>query len=183
MLEKGYNNTGIQEVLQKTGVPKGSFYYYFDSKEDFGLQIINSFDESYSQRLRMFLDDKSKSPVERLKWYCEEGRISLESQNCRKGCLIGNLSQEMSDQSEVFRARLEEILTKWRNKFAQCIKEGQECGEITKAIDTVQLAEFFLSGWEGAVMRSKTTKHTAPQQAFISIMFSHVLRPCPADQK
>src|SRR5579885_2187760 len=94
MLEKGYNNTGIQEVLQKVGVPKGSFYYYFDSKEDFGLQIIDLFDQMYSEKARTSLDDKTKSPVERLRTYCEEGRKNLEAQKCRRGCLIGNLSQE-----------------------------------------------------------------------------------------
>jgi len=176
MLEKGYNNTGIQEVLQRVGVPKGSFYYYFDSKEEFGLAIIELFDQMYTEKVRNSLDDKTKTPLDRLRTFCEESRKYLESQKCRKGCLIGNLSQEMADQSEIFRARLEEILTKWRNRFAKTIKDGQDVGEIPKELDTVELAEFFLSGWEGAVMRSKTTKHTAPQQAFISIMFNHVLK-------
>ena len=176
MLEKGYNNTGIQEVLQRVGVPKGSFYYYFDSKEEFGLAIIDLFDCMYTEKVRISLDDKTKTPLQRLRTYCEEGRKMLEEQKCRKGCLIGKLSSEMADQSEIFRARLEEILTKWRNRFAKTIKEGQEAGEIPKELDTVELAEFFLSGWEGAVTRSKTTKHTAPQQAFISIMFNHVLK-------
>jgi TetR/AcrR family transcriptional regulator, transcriptional repressor for nem operon len=175
MQEKGYNNTGIMEVLQSVGVPKGSFYYYFESKEDFGLQIINHFDEAYSQRLGQYFDDKSLSPVQRLRSYCEDGRTRLLEAQCRKGCLIGNLSQEMADQSEVFRARLEQVMSKWRARFAECIKEAQEQGEICTRIDTVDLAEFFLSGWEGAVMRAKTTKNTGPQDAFIRVMFEHFL--------
>jgi TetR/AcrR family transcriptional repressor of nem operon len=177
MLEKGYNHTGIQEVLETTGVPKGSFYYYFDSKEDFGVQIIEYFDKTYSEHLRQYLENKKLTPTERLRAYCEEGRQSLESNQCRKGCLVGNLSQEMSDQSEVLRGRLEEVLTKWRNRFAQCIKEGQDRGEINKSIDYVQLAEFFQGGWHGAILRAKTTKTTAPLLAFISIMFDHLLAP------
>src|SRR5271156_3493588 len=97
MIEKGYNNTGIQEVLEATGVPKGSFYYYFDSKEDFGVQIIDYFDMNYSEHLRQFLENKKLTPLERLRAYCEEGRHLLENNQCRKGCLVGNLSQEMSD--------------------------------------------------------------------------------------
>ncbi len=175
MLEKGYNHTGIQEVLDSIGVPKGSFYYYFDSKEDFGLQIIDHFDVSYSERLRKCLEDKSIQPLERLRGYCEEGMKAFEDNQCRKGCLIGNLSQEMSDQSEALRARLEEVLTKWRNKFAQCIKEGQDSGQIDKSVDYVQLAEFFLSGWNGAILRAKTTKTTAPLKAFMHVMFEKIL--------
>jgi TetR/AcrR family transcriptional repressor of nem operon len=175
MLEKGYNNTGIAEVLQIVGVPKGSFYYYFNSKEDFGLQIINAFDEERTRKLEYYLGNKAKSPVQRLKAWCEERRVDLQEANCRKGCLIGNLSAEMADQNELFRARLEEILTRWRNKFAACIIEGQKSGHIPKEVDAVDLAEFFLSGWEGSVMRSKTTKHTGPQEAFMRVMFNYVL--------
>ncbi len=176
MLEKGYNNTGIMEVLQSTGVPKGSFYYYFDSKEDFGLQIINHFDAMYAERLRLVLDDPTKTPVERLLNYCEEGMRAFAQNACRKGCLIGNLSQEMADQSEVFRHRLEEIMQSWRCKFAACIREGQAAGEIPQSLDADQTAEFFQAGWSGAVMRAKTMKSTEPQKIFIKMMFDHVLK-------
>jgi TetR/AcrR family transcriptional repressor of nem operon len=179
MLEKGYNNTGIQEVLDSIGVPKGSFYYYFDSKEDFALQMIDHFDGAYNDRLRSTLEDKAIPPMERLRKYCDEGMRMFEENGCKKGCLIGNLSQEMSDQSEALRARLEEVMSKWTNKFAACIKEGQESGEITVAIDDMHLAEFFLSGWNGALMRGKTTKTTAPQRAFMHVMFDRIL---PAKQ-
>lgn len=179
MLEKGYNNTGIQEVLESTGVPKGSFYYYFDSKEDFGVQIIDYFDRDYSERLKQFFDNKKLTPLARLKAYCEQGKQNLENNQCRKGCLVGNLSQEMSDQSEVLRARLEEVLTKWRNRFAQCIKEGQDLGEINPKIDHVQLAEYFQGGWNGAIMRAKTTKTTAPLQAFMTITFDQLFKNQP----
>jgi TetR/AcrR family transcriptional regulator, transcriptional repressor for nem operon len=176
MLEKGYNNTGIQEVLEKAGVPKGSFYYYFESKEDFGLQIIDHFDQNVSERLRICMEDPERTPLERLKKYCEDGKQMLEAQYCRRGCLIGNLSQEMADQSDSFRAKLEEVLTKWRNRFAHCIQEGQKQGEIPARFDHVQLAELFLSGWEGAIMRAKTTKNAQSLQIFIDIMFNQVLR-------
>lgn len=177
MLEKGYNATGIMEVLQSVGVPKGSFYWYFQSKEDFGLAIIDQFDQAMTEKLNLYLNDATKTPLERLRHYCIEGRKNLQAAKCRKGCLIGNLSQEMADQSEVFRARLEEIMSKWRIRFTDCIGKAQELGEISSEFAPGDLAEFFLSGWDGAVMRSKTTKNTGPQDAFIRIMFDHVLKP------
>ncbi len=178
MLEKGYNNTGIMEVLQSTGVPKGSFYYYFDSKEDFGLQIINHTHVTYQDKIKACLEDVSMTPVERLRKYCEEGMQMFEQNACRKGCLIGNLSQEMADQSEVFRNRLKEIIVSWRTIFASCIREGQEAGQISKALDADELAEYFQSGWTGAVARAKTLKSTEPQKIFISVTFNHVLKSC-----
>lgn len=177
MLTKGYNNTGIQEVLESTGVPKGSFYYYFDSKEDFALQIIEHFDTTYADQLKGFLEDAALNPLERLRAYCTAGRKALKENQCRNGCLVGNLSQEMSDQSEVLRAKLEEVLSRWRNRFAACIKEGQEAKIISTAFDNVTLAEFFQSGWHGAIMRAKTTKTTVPLDAFMTLMFDQVLKP------
>lgn len=176
MLEKGYNNTGIMEVLHSTGVPKGSFYYYFDSKEDFGLQIINHFDATYQAKLSATLGDTTKTPIERLLSYCESTVGMLEQNACRKGCLIGNLSQEMADQSEVFRHRLREIMLDWRAKFADCIRQGQDAGEVSKEFDADSLAEFFQSGWSGAVMRSKTMKSTEPLHTFSKIFFTSVLK-------
>jgi len=177
MIEKGYSNTGIQEVLDATNVPKGSFYYYFDSKEDFALQIIDYFVATCDQLMDKCFDNKKLTPIERLKLYCQEKKTLLANDQCRKGCLIGNLSQEMSDQSEVLRGRLEEALTKSRNRLARCIKEGQEKGEINANMDHIQLAEFFQSGLHGAVMRAKTTKTISPLDAFFNIIFDQVFKP------
>src|SRR5271168_1127987 len=77
MFEKGYTNTGISEVLNSVGVPKGSFYHYFDSKEDFALEIIGYFDSGYSQKLINTLRDSDCGPVERLRNYCQCGRDNL----------------------------------------------------------------------------------------------------------
>jgi TetR/AcrR family transcriptional regulator, transcriptional repressor for nem operon len=175
MQEKGYNNTGISEVLERVQVPKGSFYYYFQSKEDFGLQIINYFDHNYSARLRVYMEDPTLSPLNRLRRYCQEGIDSLQAQECRKGCLLGNLSQEMADQSEVFRVRLAQVMSERRQQIATCIQEGQSVGEINRAVDAIELAEFFLCGWEGAIMRAKTLKATDSQKTFMKVIFDNLL--------
>lgn len=177
MFEKGYTNTGIQEVLSSVGVPKGSFYHYFESKEDFALKIIKSVEESYANLLVTFLRDESRTPVERLRHYCETKKNDLLEARCRRGCLIGNLSQEMADQSETLRLELARVMARWRDLFAACIDEGQTRGEISKTHDPQVLAEAFLCGWEGAIMRAKTQKIIEPLDAFMQVMFNQVLKP------
>ena len=176
MIEKGYNNTGIMEVLQKTGVPKGSFYYYFDSKEEFGLQIINYFNDVYILKKRAPLEDKTVSPIQRLRTYCEELRRQLEQNECRKGCLVENLSQEMADQNEVFRNRLKEIGDESQAVFAACIKEGQDLGEIRTCYDSKDLAEFFNCSMKGAIGRAKILKNSEPLKIFTRLMFDCFLK-------
>src|SRR5262249_10982086 len=131
--------------------------------------------QKYEAKLNETLGNKSLSPLARLKAYCQTSITDLQSANCRKGCLIGNLSQEMSDQSEVFRTRLLAIQVDSHSRFSNCLKEAQQMGEINKKLNASDLAELFLSGWSGAVMRAKTSKTTDPMTAFMRVMFQQVL--------
>lgn len=176
MLEKGFNNTGLSDVLNSCGVPKGSFYYYFQSKEDFGLQIINTFDENYVAKLDAVLGDKSLTPVNRLLRYVDENIERAQGQRCSRGCLIANLSQEMADQNELFRQRLAEILSKRRETFMLVIAEARSLGEIPPDIDPAEMSEFFLCAWEGAIMRAKVQKDILPFVAFKHIVFNRLFR-------
>lgn len=176
MMEKGYTNTGIQEVLAVLKVPKGSFYHYFDSKESYAVEIIRFFDTCYSANMLRTLRNTKRTPMERLRDYCDTARTMLAAQDCRKGCLIGNLSQEMSDQSEVLRKELSVVMTKWRRAFADCIEEGQKSGEIRSTRSPEEFAEFFSAGWAGAVMRAKTAKDPHSLNVFTELMFEEVLK-------
>ena len=82
----------------------------------------------------------------------------------------------MSSQSEVLRERLYLVMSKWRDVFAACIEEGQTKGEITRDFEAVDLAEIFLSGWEGAVMRAKTSQNLKPVETFQEVVFDGLLR-------
>ncbi len=177
MVVKGYTNTGIQEVLASIKVPKGSFYYYFDSKEHFALEIIREFAAEMNGELSRVLTNAEKTPVARLKSYCTDKTDALMSEGCRKGCLIGNLSQEMSDQSEVLREELGKVMNHKCELIAACIAEGQDAGEIRKDYTSRRLAEFFCASWAGAVMVAKTIKNTGPLDNFISLIFDDVLKP------
>jgi len=97
----GFNPTGLNTVLKTAGVPKGSFYYYFASKEDFGLAIIDEFAIAYNEKIDSFLSDTKVSPLQRIRNYLQNGleTISVETISegqCKRGCLIGTLGQELS---------------------------------------------------------------------------------------
>ncbi len=171
MQEKGYTNSGLQQVLDAVGVPKGSFYHYFESKEDFALQIIQHYDCNNTEAVLGCLSDRRFSAVQRLRNYCLAGREKIAKGSCTGGCLIGNLSQEMASQSERLRQKLDEVFIRWRDLFADAIAEGQANGEIDKRYTPVELAEVFLSGWEGAVLRAKSMRSTGPLDNFIKLVF------------
>lgn len=173
---KGYNATGIDAVLKQAGIPKGSFYNYFASKEEFGLAIIDQFAAQYETKLASFFDDAGVAPLQRLRNYFEHSLQHLSENECSKGCLIGNLGQELADQNERFRARLAEIFHTWKKRFAGCLAEAQEQGALAADLDTHILAEFTLAAWEGAILRAKVMKSPEPIRHFIDILFATVLR-------
>ncbi len=177
MLEKGYSNCGLQEVLESVGVPKGSFYHYFESKEDFALQIIRHFDQGYTEQMLSSLRENNLSPTERLKSYCAIHRQRIEERKCTRGCLIGNLSQEMAGQSEVLREELEKVFQRWTDVFAACMEEGQKKGEIRRDFEAPALADLFLSGWEGAILRAKSTRTVKPLETFVDLTFTFLAAP------
>jgi TetR/AcrR family transcriptional regulator, transcriptional repressor for nem operon len=177
IVEKGYNHAGIQEILQAVGVPKGSFYHFFDSKETFGLAIIDYDSQMHDCIVEQYLNDTRLSPLNRLKRYFVYKVEEFESLQYREGCLFGNLAQEMADQNEPFRLRLQQATDRWRNQFAQCIQAAQTEGEIPLNLDTQALAEFCLNSWEGALLQMKLTKSDAPLQNYMQFMFGIILKP------
>jgi TetR/AcrR family transcriptional repressor of nem operon len=172
----GYNATGIEMVLKEAEVPKGSFYHYFKSKEEFGLAVMDLFADRYSQRMTALLQDSSLPPLARLRSLLEGSLERLSRNQCSKGCLIGNLGQEMADQNERFRARLDEIFSGWQQLFADNLREAQQSGALRADSDCNALASFILSGWEGAILHAKVTKSPKPLQEFITVLFTATLR-------
>ncbi|HEY9683684.1 MAG TPA: TetR family transcriptional regulator C-terminal domain-containing protein [Oculatellaceae cyanobacterium] len=173
MLGKGYTNTGIQEVLSALGVPKGSFYHYFESKESFAVAIVQHLDHDQTADMLRILRNTEQTPLQRLKTYCELHKQAMLSQECRKGCLLGLLSQEMADQNETLRRELSSIWDKRLDILAACIEEGQAAGEIRTDCAPRKLASVFNCGWNGAVMHSKAAKNPEALDAFIELMFDH----------
>jgi TetR/AcrR family transcriptional regulator, transcriptional repressor for nem operon len=180
ILEQGYHQTGIQDVLQAAGVPKGSFYYYFPSKEAFGQAVIAQFAEAYLVRLEQYLGDTTARPLTRLRRHQEDLLARFERRGCRGGCLIGNLSQELADQHPRLRTQLDAVLTSWRARYAQLFREAQAVGDLRADRDPEALADFYLDSFEGALLRAKVSKSPAPLRVFLTCMFDGVLRGHPA---
>ncbi|OGU16441.1 MAG: TetR family transcriptional regulator [Geobacteraceae bacterium GWC2_53_11] len=172
----GYYATGIDAVLKEAAVPKGSFYHYFKSKEEFGLAVIEHFAERFELRLVASLTDEEVTPLNRIRNYLETGLARVSQNNCTKGCLIGNLGQEMADVNERFRTRLDEIFASWKERFAACLTEAQHLGELSPTADPHVLAGFILSGWEGSILRAKVMKSPQPMRDFVEVLFASALR-------
>jgi TetR/AcrR family transcriptional repressor of nem operon len=173
--EKGFDTTTIDEVLKRTGVPKGSFYYYFGSKEDFGLAVIDNYAFLYEQKLTRLLRDPNLRPLQRVRNYIAEAARGLETYEFRRGCLIGNMGQELGGLDGVFRQRILDVLNSWSGFLADCLRQGQDAGEIRADMNVRQIASFFWFSWEGAILKAKLERSTQPLDEFAEVTFKTIL--------
>lgn len=174
--ESGFQATGIELVLRQVGVPKGSFYHYFRSKHEFGLAVIDSYADYFTSKLQRLLSDETVPPLLRLQNFVMEARSGMERHAFRRGCLVGNLGQELAGLDEEFRERLEGVLRIWEHHTAQCFREAQASGDLDENTDVDKLASFFWIGWEGAILRAKLTRSHDPMVLFSELFFEQVAR-------
>ena len=167
----GYNNTGVSEILSIAKIPKGSFYFYFKNKEDFGLEVIEYYADQLFRIVDKHTDNIYNSPIENLSNCFEDYYSYLQSLDKYNGCPISNLSQEMSSLNENMRGRLNEINIELRKKIAFFIKEAQSRFSISDKVNVKECASFILNTWAGALIQLKLTKNDLPYKEFKKQMF------------
>lgn len=174
LTEKGFSATGIDEILRGVGVPKGSFYHYFDSKEVYGTELIGRYAQYFARKLDRFFLDSALSPVKRLEAFTRDAEVGMERFAFSRGCLVGNLGQEMGALPESFRKQLSDVFADWQHRTAECLRAAQAAGEIGVHHDCDQLAAFFWIGWEGAVLRAKLEQSGAALRTFADGFFAMI---------
>lgn len=166
LTEKGYSSVGIDEMLRVAQVSKGSFYHYFDSKEAFGQALIAAYAAYFASKLDRWFLDRTAAPLQRLHNFVHDAKNGMRRHGFRRGCLVGNLGQEMGTLPESFRSQLVDVFLDWQARTAACLAEAQRLEEIGSSLDCALLARFFWIGWEGAVLRAKLERSASPLDAY-----------------
>lgn len=172
LTESGFASSGIDKILKKVKVPKGSFYHYFASKEAFGKIVIDNYAKYFAKKLDMCLLDESYPPLKRIGNFVEDAKVGMIRHHFKRGCLVGNLGQEVDLLPESYRQQLIDIFHSWQHRIAQCLKLAQARNEISQTANCELLAEFFWIGWEGAVSRSKLVQNTKPLDHYFNYFIS-----------
>jgi TetR/AcrR family transcriptional repressor of nem operon len=176
LTEQGFTATGLDTMLKRVGIPKGSFYHYFESKEAFGREVMAAYDAHFRAKLDRWLLDESLSPLERLLAFLDEAKAGMARHRFTRGCLVGNLGQEVGALPPDYRERLAQIVQGWQDRVADCLRAAQCRGELGAGADCNALAAFFWIGWEGAVLRARLTRDASPLDLFVAAFFSGLRR-------
>ncbi len=173
-LRGGFNASSVQDITEEAGVPKGSFYNHFASKEALGSEIVDLYAEGGERRDA--LKDGSLPPLERLRRHFDGLSQMYAASGYAGGCLLGNFSAELADSSPAIRLRLAATFQRWTSEMEDAIAEAQRIGEISEDTSPNELAAFLLDAYEGAILRARVEKSSAPFERFSTLAFEKILR-------
>ncbi|MDR3403656.1 MAG: TetR/AcrR family transcriptional regulator [Chthoniobacter sp.] len=167
MLQKSFHSVGLNEILSAVKVPKGSFYHYFQSKEQFGVELLKHYvaDASVFKRKALLSTELSEDPAERLAAYYDLAIANLMGNSCQCSCLVAKLASEVATFSDDMRAVLADGMREWRGFLEKLIVEGQEKGVFRKELNAAATAAMAQDLWMGANQRMQVEKSVTPLRA------------------
>jgi TetR/AcrR family transcriptional repressor of nem operon len=175
MRKHGYGATGVQEILNAAGVPKGSFYHHFGSKEEFTAAVLERYVNLEGEHCQKVLGNLRRPPLRRLRRYFEDLIRTAGQSAPIQGCLIGSLSLEIAGTSRLLQACLRSNFARWQAVIASVLLEGIEKGDLPRSTRPEALAGFLLNSWEGALLRSQADRSDSPLKDFLHYTFEEIL--------
>lgn len=166
LLTQGYHGTGIKEILDIVQIPKGSFYNYFSSKEEFAAEAITHYIDPFIQRLNMHLQDPQLDALSALKRYYAELISEVEKSGYKGGCLLGNLMGEIGDTSEICNRALKSAVERYKKLQQSALVRAQQEGTVRKDRSAESMADLLVNNWQGALLRMKIEQSVQPLQEF-----------------
>lgn len=173
--EQGFEATGVAQILNEANVRSGSLYYFFPTKNDLLLAVLDQYTEMLEPMVVRPVFDKVSDPIERVFGILAGYRMLLVQSGYQHGCPIGNLALEVGNDQPAARQRIAANFTGWRNVIEQCLVEAR----LGRPAERAQLALFVLTTMEGAVMLARTYRSLEPYDAAIAALrdyFQHLLR-------
>ncbi|WP_426747612.1 TetR/AcrR family transcriptional regulator [Myxococcus faecalis] len=161
LVSKGFTAVGLAEVLAAAKVPKGSFYYYFGSKEAFGQAVLDAYFADYQSRMDALLAAPGSS-VQRLMAYFQDWFASQTDESAVSRCLVVKLGAEVCDLSESMRAALERGTQGIIDRLERCLDAGREDGSLSTTEHSRALALALYQTWLGAGLLAKISRDRAP---------------------
>ncbi len=175
--EQGYHGTGLKQILDEVKVPKGSFYNYFASKEDYTAEIIDTYMDGLLVLFDQLVAASQDDPVTTIEKVYALMIAQFEHQSCTKGCLLGNLAAEIGGNSELCRVALQRSYGKWQRRFAVLIEQAQQQGLIRRDLSVDAISELYWCTWEGCILKMKIDGNAQGIKNTLNVLLRGVLKP------
>lgn len=172
--QKGYNNTGVNDILRACAIPKGSFYNFFSSKEEFGIQLLDYYGQKNLVWIDEILSNPNESPLTRLKTLYMRLATAPDRDPNFGGCLVYNMANEMGPISDSIAAAANRNFQLWVDRVTICVAQAQAVKEISNQLDAAELAEFMHTSISGTMARAKSLRDKAPLLLMYNFIFDYI---------
>lgn len=176
LLVNGYDGVGIGPILADAKVPKGSFYYFFPSKEAFACAVLEAYSEQYRDNLAPLLDDPVRSPRQRLYIYFDALEEELRREHPLGGCLYGIIAQTLAPRGDELRTKVKDCFSVWESRLRKVLVEAEAAGELAPGVAASDAAAFLIEAYEGALIRMKAEDSFRPYDRFKTYALKRLFR-------
>lgn len=170
--KNGYHGTGVQQVLKACHIPKGSFYHFFESKQDFALQAIEKYASETVDTLKLILINKGLTGEQKLRRFFTDQLNFYKEQNYEMTCLMSIVSFEVGSVNPVLSKKISQKFDAIKALVAEIVKEGQEANEINRSLSAKQIADYLIDGFNGALITMKYEQSARGIEQFLTINLS-----------
>jgi TetR/AcrR family transcriptional repressor of nem operon len=173
--KQGFAGSGVADITTAAGVPKGSFYQYFDSKQSYAIELLDDYWSAVEEKHAKVLLDDRYAPLDRIARHFHSIGQDHKQQKYALGCLIGNLGVEIAGAGEDAQSKLRQIIKRWATLLSDCLKQAQAAGDLDRKADVEELAAALIESWEGAVMRSKIERSGTAFKRFETVVLPRLI--------
>ena len=173
--KQGFAGSGVADITTAAGVPKGSFYQYFDSKQSYAIELLDDYWSAVEEKHAKVLLDDRYAPLDRIARHFHSIGQDHKQQKYALGCLIGNLGVELAGAGEDAQSKLRQIIKRWATLLSDCLKQAQAAGDLDRKADVEELAAALIESWEGAVMRSKIERSGTAFKRFETVVLPRLI--------
>lgn len=170
---RGFDRTSVSDVMEATGIGKGSFYYHFPDKDSLGLAVLEQDRVAFMAGLDACLD--APTPLEGLERFFTRALEKHRANGFVGGCLWGNTALEMSDSNPAFTECVKAVFAEWTAKITATVRAGQEQGQIRPDLPASEMARSVVAVIEGGIMLSRLTKTEEPLKECLRTLRSLLL--------
>jgi TetR/AcrR family transcriptional repressor of nem operon len=173
--KQGFAGSGVADITDAAGIPKGSFYQYFDSKQSYAVELLNDYWSALEATHAAVLLDERYAPLDRIARHFRSIGQEHKQQQFVRGCLIGNIGVELANAGEEAQTKLRQVLKRWASLLSDCLKQAQAANDLDHKTDVGELAAALVDAWEGAVMRAKIERNGAAFKRFETMVLPRLL--------
>ena len=177
MAKKGFSAVGLNEILTTASVPKGSFYYYFTSKDAFGEELLKSYFQDYLSAMDVTLAQPGLTMAQRLMNYWQQWQESQSFYDCQGKCLAVKLGAEVADLSEPMRQALNDGTSGIISRIARAIETGIKEGSMAVNDAPLIAAQGLYQLWLGSSVMVKILRNTQPFDAAMTMTQQIIHQP------